>query len=51
MKNTTLLVLAAGMGSRFNGLKQMASIGENGESILDYSVYDAVKSGFNKVVL
>ena len=50
MKNTTLLVLAAGMGSRFNGLKQMASIGENGESILDYSVYDAVKSGFNKVV-
>jgi len=44
------LVIAAGIGSRFRGLKQIASIGENGESIIDYSVYDAIASGFNKVV-
>jgi len=50
MINITLLVLAAGIGSRFGGLKQMASIGINGESIIDYSVYDAIESGFNKVV-
>ena len=50
MQNISLLVLAAGTGSRFGGLKQMASIGINGESIIDYSVYDAIESGFNKVV-
>tara|TARA_X000001036_G_scaffold433798_1_gene472050 strand:- start:154 stop:1035 length:882 start_codon:yes stop_codon:yes gene_type:complete len=50
MQNITLLVIAAGIGSRFGGLKQMASVGKNGESIIDYSVYDAIKSGFNKVV-
>ena len=42
--------MAAGMGSRFGGLKQIEPIGKNGEILLDYSVYDAVKAGFNKVV-
>ena len=50
MQNISLLVIAAGIGSRFGGLKQIASIGINGESIIDYSVYDAIESGFNKVV-
>ncbi|HCD81430.1 MAG TPA: hypothetical protein DEQ65_03630, partial [Ruminococcaceae bacterium] len=49
-KDITLVVMAAGMGSRFGGLKQIAPIGKNGEILLDYSVYDAVKAGFNKVV-
>lgn len=48
--NTTLVVMAAGMGSRFGGLKQMEPIGPNGEVLLDFSVYDAKKAGFNKVV-
>ena len=48
--NTTLIVMAAGMGSRFGGLKQMEPIGPNGEVLLDFSAYDAKKSGFNKVV-
>ncbi|MEZ4909116.1 MAG: sugar phosphate nucleotidyltransferase [Saprospiraceae bacterium] len=46
----TLVVLAAGMGSRYGGLKQMDAFGPNGETILDYSVYDAIESGFGKVV-
>lgn len=46
----TLLVLAAGMGSRYGGLKQMDEIGPGGESIIDYSVYDAIQAGFGKVV-
>lgn len=46
----TLLVLAAGMGSRYGALKQMDGVGPNNESILDYSVFDAVRSGFGKVV-
>lgn len=48
--NTTLVVMAAGMGSRFGGLKQLEPVGNNGEVLLDYSVYDAAKAGFNKVV-
>ena len=46
----TLLVLAAGMGSRYGGLKQMDGLGPSGETIIDYSIYDAVKAGFGKVV-
>ena len=46
----TLLVLAGGMGSRFGGLKQVAPFGPNGETILDYSVFDAVRAGFSRVV-
>ena len=50
MNDITLLVMAAGMGSRYGGLKQLDSIGPNGETIIDYSVWDAVESGFSKVV-
>jgi hypothetical protein len=46
----TLLVLAAGMGSRYGGLKQLAPVGPSGEVVLDYSVHDALWAGFNKVV-
>lgn len=46
----TLLILAAGMGSRYGGIKQMDSFGPNGETIIDYSIYDAIRSGFGKVV-
>lgn len=49
-KKTALVVMAAGMGSRFGGLKQIAPVGPNGEIILDFSVYDAVKAGFDKTV-
>lgn len=49
-KDITLVVMAAGMGSRFGGLKQIEPIGPKGEAILDFSVYDAVKAGFTKVV-
>ena len=48
--NLTLLIMAAGMGSRFGGLKQIEPFGPNGEFIIDYSIYDAIKAGFNKVV-
>lgn len=46
----TLVILAAGMGSRFGGLKQITPLGPNNEFIIDYSIYDAIKAGFNKVV-
>mgnify|MGYP002639518854 CR=1 FL=1 len=46
----TLLILAAGIGSRYGGIKQMDEIGPSGESIIDYSIYDAIRSGFGKVV-
>ena len=46
----TLVIMAAGMGSRFGGLKQIEPVHSNGEFILDYSIYDAVKNGFEKVV-
>lgn len=46
----TLLVLAAGMGSRYGGLKQLDGVGPHGETIMDYSIYDAIQSGFGKVV-
>lgn len=49
-KDLTLLILAAGMGSRFGSLKQIEPVGPWGEFIIDYSVYDAKKAGFNKIV-
>ena len=48
--NTTLVIMAAGMGSRYGGIKQIEPVGPSGEIILDYSIYDAVEAGFNKVV-
>lgn len=50
MVKPALLVLAAGMGSRYGSLKQMDGVGPNNEAIIDYSVYDAVRAGFGKVV-
>lgn len=50
MNNLSLLVMAAGMGSRYGGLKQLDSFGPNNETIIDYSVYDAIESGFEKIV-
>ena len=50
MVKPTLLVLAAGMGSRYGSLKQMDGIGPGGEAIIDYSIYDAIRAGFGKVV-
>lgn len=50
MTKPTLLVLAAGMGSRYGSLKQMDPMGPNGETVLDYSVYDAIRTGFGRVV-
>ena len=46
----TLFILAAGMGSRYGGLKQLDGLGPNGETIMDYSVYDALRAGFGKIV-
>ena len=50
MNQVTLLVLAAGMGSRYGGLKQLDPVGPNGETVIDYSVFDAIRAGFSKVV-
>lgn len=46
----TLVILAGGLGSRFGGLKQVEPIGSNNEFIIDYSIYDAIKAGFNEVI-
>ena len=51
MNNPSLVILAAGMGSRYGGLKQIDTLGNNGESIIDFSIYDAIKAGFKKVYL
>ncbi len=48
--HATLVIMAAGMGSRFGGLKQAEPVGKNGEAIVDYSIYDAVEAGFDKLV-
>src|SRR5476649_313997 len=50
MKKRTLLVLAAGMGSRYGGLKQIDPVGPGGETIIDYLVFDAMRAGFGKLV-
>jgi hypothetical protein len=50
MTKPTLLVLAAGMGSRYGGLKQIDPVGAHGETIIDYSIYDAMRAGFGKIV-
>lgn len=50
MSKPTLLILAAGMGSRYGGIKQLDKFGPNGETIIDYSLHDAIKAGFGKVV-
>ena len=51
MKKTNLVIMAAGMGSRFGGVKQIAPLGPEGQIIIDYSVYDAKKAGFDKAVI
>ena len=51
MQDLTLVVMAAGMGSRFGGLKQLQAVDDDGNFLLDYSIYDAIKVGFTKVVL
>jgi dTDP-glucose pyrophosphorylase len=50
MNGNTLVIMAAGLGSRYGGIKQLESVGPNGEIIMDYSIYDAMKAGFKKVV-
>lgn len=50
MSETTLVIMAAGMGSRYGGIKQLEPVGPSGEIIMDYSIYDAIEAGFNKVV-
>jgi len=51
MKEPILVILAAGMGSRYGGLKQMDIVGDNGESIIDFSIYDAIEAGFKRLIL
>lgn len=50
MKKPVLLVMAAGMGSRYGGMKQIDPVGPNGEIIIDYSLYDAYRAGFRTVI-
>jgi len=50
LADTTLVIMAAGMGSRYGGIKQLEPVGPSGEIIMDYSIYDAIEAGFNKVV-
>ncbi len=50
MNKTTLVIMAAGLGSRYGGIKQLEPVGPGGEIIMDYSIYDAIEAGFNKVV-
>ncbi len=49
-KTTTLVVLAGGIGSRYGGVKQLDTVGPNDETILDFSLYDALNAGFDKIV-
>ena len=50
MQHITLLILAAGMGSRYGGLKQLDQLGPSGETVMDYSVFDAIRAGFDRVI-
>ena len=50
MNKLTLVILAAGMGSRYGGLKQLDQLGPSGETVMDYSVFDAMRAGFDRVV-
>ena len=50
MTNPSLVILAAGMGSRYGGLKQLDELGPSGETIIDYSLHDAIDAGFKKIV-
>src|SRR5881394_1513808 len=50
MQNITLLIMAAGLGSRYGGMKQIDGIGPSGEAIMDYSIYDALKAGIKRIV-
>lgn len=50
MSDTTLVIMAAGMGSRYGGIKQLEPVGPSGEIIMDYSIFDAMQAGFNKIV-
>ena len=50
MKKTALVIMAAGMGSRFGGPKQITPVGPSGEKIIDYSVYDAKRAGFDEFI-
>lgn len=50
MRKTTLVIMAAGLGSRYGGIKQLEPVGPGGEIIMDYSIYDAIEAGFNKIV-
>ena len=50
MKKTTLMIMAAGIGSRYGkGIKQLAAVGPSGEILMDYSIYDAIEAGFDEV--
>ncbi len=51
MSNTTLVIMAAGIGSRYGGVKQADSFGPSGEWLMDYAIYDAQQAGFNDVVI
>jgi len=51
MNEPTLVILAAGMGSRYGGLKQIDTVGDNGESIIDFTIYDSIQAGFKKLLL
>ena len=50
MGKNTLVIMAAGLGSRYGGIKQLEPVGPSGEIIMDYSIYDAMEAGFKKVV-
>ena len=50
MNDRTFVILAAGIGARFGGVKQLEPVGPNGEIIIDYSIHDAISAGFNRII-